>query len=88
MMMCPDECGKQWRAKQGKLKWQNRNEKKQKKYGWKKKEKKEQEKKKQGKGKAMEIKKVAEEWEIWDDEEKVARSEKEVRKLIPEQFYK
>ena len=70
------------------MEWQNRNKKKQKKYGWKKKEKKEQEKKKQEKGKAMEIKKVAEEWEIWDDKEKAARSEKEVRKLVPEPFYK
>jgi len=32
----------------------------------------------------MEIKKVAEKWEIWDDEKEVARSEKEAKKLIPE----
>ena len=32
----------------------------------------------------MEIKKVAEKWEIWDDEKEVARSEKESKKLIPE----
>jgi len=32
----------------------------------------------------MEIKKVVKEWEIWDNEEKVARSEEEVKKLGPE----
>ena len=36
----------------------------------------------------MEIKKVAEKQEIWDDEKKVARSEKEAKKLVPEQSYK
>lgn len=36
----------------------------------------------------MEIKKVVKEWEIWDNEEKVARSEEEVKKLGPEQFHK
>jgi len=40
------------------------------------------------KGKMMEIKKVAEKWEIWDKEEKVARSEEEVKKLVPKQLYK
>ena len=36
----------------------------------------------------MEVKKVAEEWEIWDKEEKAAKSEKEVRKLVLKRFYK
>ena len=36
----------------------------------------------------MEIKKVAEKWEIWNDEKKTARLEKEAKKLVPEQFYK
>ena len=36
----------------------------------------------------MEVKKVAEEWKIWDEEEEVARSEAEVKKLVPEKFYK
>jgi len=31
----------------------------------------------------MEIKKVVEEWEIWDEEE-----EAEVKKLVPEQFHR
>ena len=26
MMMCPKECGKQWRLKQGKLEWQKQKE--------------------------------------------------------------
>ena len=34
----------------------------------------------------MEVKKVAEEWEIWDKKEKAAKSE--ARKLVPEQFYR
>ena len=36
----------------------------------------------------MEIKKVAEKWEIWDDEEEVAKSEAEAKRLVPEQFHK
>ena len=36
----------------------------------------------------MEVKKVAEEWEIWDEEEEAAKSEAEVRKLVPEQLYR
>ena len=35
----------------------------------------------------MEVKKVAEEWEIWDKEEEVARSEKKVKKIVPEKFH-
>jgi len=31
---------------------------------------------------------VAEEWEIWDEEEEAARSEVEAKKLVPEKFYK
>ena len=36
----------------------------------------------------MKIKKVAEKQEIQDGEKKAARSEKEAKKLVPEQFYK
>ena len=36
----------------------------------------------------MEVKKVTEEWEIWDEEKEVARSEEEAKKLIPEKFHK
>jgi len=35
----------------------------------------------------MEVKKVIEEWEIWDKEE-VANSEEEAKKLVPQRFHK
>jgi len=31
---------------------------------------------------------VAEEWEIWDKEKEVVRSEVKAKKLVPEKFYK
>ena len=43
--------------------------------------------KKQKKGKTMEVKKVAEEWEIWDEEEEAAKLEEEVKKMVPEKFH-
>ena len=36
----------------------------------------------------MEVKKVAQEQEIWDKKEEVAKSEKEVKKLVPQRLYK
>jgi len=36
----------------------------------------------------MEVKKVAEEWEIWNKEEEVAKSEAEAKKLVPEKFHR
>jgi len=33
------------------------------------------------------VKRVAEEWEIWDEEEEAARSEEEVKKLVLEKFH-
>ena len=36
----------------------------------------------------MEVKKVADEWEIWDKEEEAARLEVEAKKLVPEKFHK
>ena len=36
----------------------------------------------------MEVKKVVEEWEIWDEGEEVAKSKEEAKKLVPECFYK
>jgi len=36
----------------------------------------------------MEIQKVAEEWEIWDEEEEAVRSEEKVKKLVPERSHK
>ena len=44
-------------------------------------------KKKQKKGKTMEVKKVAEEWEIWDEKEEVAKSEAEAKKMVPEKYH-
>ena len=34
------------------------------------------------------MKRVVEEWEIWDDEEEAARLEEEAKKLVPEKFHK
>ena len=31
---------------------------------------------------------MAEEWEIWDKEEEVAKSEEEARKLVPGKFHR
>jgi len=45
-------------------------------------------KKKQKKGKMVEVRRVAEEWEIWDEEEETAKSEEEAKKLVPERFHK
>ena len=35
----------------------------------------------------VEVKRIAKEWEIWDEEEKVARSEEEAKKLVSEKFH-
>jgi len=35
----------------------------------------------------IEVRKVVEEWEIWDEEEEAVKSEVEVKKLVPERFY-
>ena len=65
--------------------WEKQKEEEAKEEAEKKREKK---KKKKKKGKIMEVKKVAEEWEIWDKEEEAAKSEAEVRKLVPKQLYR
>ena len=36
----------------------------------------------------MGVKRVVEEWEILNEEEKVAKSEKEAKKLVPARFHK
>ena len=36
----------------------------------------------------IEMKRLTEEWEIWNKEEKVAKSEVETRRLVPECFHK
>jgi len=63
MTRCPEECGKQWRPVQGKLGWEKQKKEEAKKEAGKRREEKKK-KKKQKKEKMMEIKKVAEEWEI------------------------
>jgi len=77
----------EWRPVQGKSGWEKQTEEEAKEEAGKKREEKEK-KKKQKKGKTMEVKKVAEEWEIWDEEEEAAKSEMEAKKLVPEKFHK
>ena len=36
----------------------------------------------------MEVKKVAEKWEIWNEEEKAAKSEAEAKELVLEKSHK
>jgi len=85
MTRCLEECGKQWRLKQGKLGWQKQKEE----AGKRREEKAEKQKKrKPRKERMIEVKRVAEEWEIWNEEEEVAKSEAEAKKLVPEQFHR
>ena len=86
MTRCPKEHGKQWRPTQGKLGWKKRQKEKVKQEAGRKQEEKNK-KKKQKKGKMVEVKRIAEEWEIWDEEEEAAKSEVEARKLVPEKFH-
>jgi len=84
-MRCPEECGRQWRLVQGKSGWEKQKEEEKREEAGKRRE--EKEKKKMKKGKTMEVKKVAEEWKIWEEEEEAAKSEAEARKLVPEKFH-
>jgi len=36
----------------------------------------------------IDVKRVAEEWEIWDEEEETVKSEEEAKRLVPERFHK
>ena len=63
MTRCLEECGKQWRPVQSKSGWKKQKEEEAKEKAEKKKEEKEK-KKKQKKEKTVEVRKVAEEWEI------------------------
>jgi len=36
----------------------------------------------------MKVKKVVEEWEIWDKEEEAAKFEEKAKKLVPQRFHK
>jgi len=69
MTRCLPECGKQWRPKQGKPGWQKQKEEEAKEEaGRKREEKAEKQRKKQKGEKPVEIKRLTEEWEIWDEE--------------------
>jgi len=80
MTRCLEECGKQWRPVQGKSGWEKQKKEEAKEEAEKRRKEKER-KKKQKKGKTVEVRKVAEEWEIWDEEE-------EAKKLVPEKFHR
>ena len=93
MMRYPEECGKQQRPKQGNLDYKNKKKRRRKrdrerneKRRSKKRRKEEEEKTKRKR--IMEIKKVVEEQEIWDEEVEVAKFEEEAKKLVPQRFHK
>jgi len=90
MTRCPEKCGKQWRPKQEKPRWQKQKEEEAKEKAGKKREEKaeRQKKKKPKKEKTIEVKRIAKEWEIWDEEEEAVKSEAEAKKLVPEKFHK
>ena len=48
----------------------------------------EKEKKRLGKERKLEVQKIAEEWEIWEEEKKVAKLGVKTKKLVLERFYK
>ena len=65
MTRCPKKCGKQWRPKQGKSGWEKQKEEEAKEEaGRKREERANKQKKKQKKERTMEVKRMAEEWEI------------------------
>jgi len=35
----------------------------------------------------IEVKKVTEEWEIWDEKEEAVRSTEEAKKMVPKKFH-
>ena len=86
MTRCPEECGRQWRPVQERSGWEKQKEEEEKEEAEKRKEGKEK-KKKQKKGRTVEVRKVVEEWEIWDEQEETAKSEAEAKKLVPEKFH-
>ena len=87
MTRCPEECGKQWRPVQGKSGWEKQKEEEAKEEAGRKREEKDK-RKKQKKEKTIEIKKIVEEWEIWDKEEEAAKSEEKAKRMVPKKFHK
>ena len=75
------------KLEQGKLGWERQREEEAKEEAGRKWEEKNRGKK-QKRGKTVEVKRVAEKWEIWDEEEEAAKLEVEARKLVPEKFHK
>ena len=49
---------------------------------------KEEEKEEETKKRMIEVKKIAVEWNIWNEKKKVAKSEEEAKKLVSLRFYK
>ena len=86
MTRCPEECRRPWRPVQGKSGWEKQKEEEVKEEKEKRKE--EKEKKRKKKGGMVEVRKMAEEWELWDEEEEAAKSEADAKKLVPEKFNK
>jgi len=86
MTRCPEECGKQWRPVQEKSGWEKQKEEEAKEEAGRRRKEKEK-RKKQKKGKMVKVKRIAEEWEIWNEEEEAVELEAEARKLVPEKFY-
>ena len=74
MIRCLKECEKQWMPKQGKPKQQKQKKKEKKQEE--KEQKKEEKKKKQKKDRIIKVKRVTEEWEIWDKKVEAAKSER------------
>ena len=87
-MRCPEECGKQWRLKQEKPGWQKQREEERKKEAGKKREEKAEKQKKQKRERTVDIKRIVEEWDIWDENKEVAKLEAEAKKLVLEKFHK
>jgi len=85
MTRCLEECGKQWRLVQRKSGWEKQKEEEAKEEAERKWE--EWEKRKPKGKKMVEVKRVVEEWEIWDEEEEAAKLEEEARKWVPEKFH-
>jgi len=84
--------GRMWKAietkaRKGRVAKVERGRKERKKKKNKKKKQKKKRKKKPKKERKIEVRNIAEEWEIWNKEE-AARSEKEAKKLVPKRFHK
>jgi len=86
MMRYPEKCKKQWRPMQGKLGWKKQKEEEVKEEAERRQKEKEK-RKKQKKRKIVKVKRIAKEWEIWDEEEETAGLEVEARKLVLEKFH-